>query len=211
MNGCKYGKPNCKNDNDSCRDICDICFDGLRYTPAKEKKKTCLKKHSDIDHRTGARFEQKNHRQNQKHIDVVSNRTPNSGAGKIKGDEQITGIINIMEELKTKTAKQTRGAETFTIHKSWLTKLTEEAGIENKEFWYLKFSFFEDDDDVYVIVPSDIIMSMVSTMIADRKISKNAQKRIDLANARADRAEKESEYLRARIIELKKEGDCRDD
>jgi hypothetical protein len=186
---------------------CDICFNAVYFTPKKEKHVSYLKKHSERSNRQGARFEQKNHENNNRILtnSAVSDLTPNSGAGYIKGDEHISGIISVMEELKTKTTKQTKGKETFTIHKAWLDKLTREAIQENKEFWYLKFSFFEDNVDWYCILSNDIVMSFVKTLVKDREKAKNADRLIELANRQKETAESKNLYLSAKIKELEAE------
>ena len=147
-------------------------------------------------------FETKNHEANQKLL-TTSNLTPNSGAGYIKGDEQITGLVRIMEELKTHVKpKIARGDKTFTIHKEWLEKLNKEAPLENMEFWYLKFRFLETDADTYITINEPVLMAMVKTMVEDRKKAKMAQQAIDLANAKADRIKAENILLEAKIREL---------
>lgn len=200
---------NCTN-FDSCANAgikCDICFNEVYFTPKKSKRVSYLKRHTERSNRQGARFEKQNHDNNNKILSgtAVSNLTPNSGAGYIKGDEHISGIISVMEELKTKTAKQTKGKETFTIHKKWLDKLTREAIQENKEFWYLKFSFFEDSTDWYCIVSNNLIMSFVKTLVSDREKAKNSDRLIKLANLQKETAETKSLYMSARIKELEAE------
>jgi hypothetical protein len=176
---------------------CALCFEQAYYIP--EKQKTKKKYTGKNSNRMGARFEKENHEANQKLL-ATSNQTPNSGAGKIKGDEQISGIIHVMEELKTKVKpKISRGSEVFTVHKEWLTKLATEASQENKEFWYLKFRFYEPETDTYVVVSQDMIMSMIKTMAEDRKKAKTAQYQIDMANAKAELLNAENTMLRAKI------------
>lgn len=204
---CKYGYSDCEYENNKC----NICFDGAQYVRMKKPKKTYrLQKHSSYSNRKGARFEQKNHQLNQAYLqsDTYSAMTPNSGAGRIKGDEEIRGLINIMEECKTRTVVQARGKEQFTIKKEWLSKLDKEARQANKEFWYLKFSFHEAEDDIYCVVDANVLLSMVQTLQADRKKVNVAQQKIDAANARAKTAELENSYLKAKIEELTvKEGE----
>ena len=156
---------------------CALCFDQSYYVPVKTIARNTLGRNKKSK-RMGSRFEHENHLHNTKVI-ATSNMTPNSGAGNIKGDEQISGIISIMEELKTRIKpKLSRGSEVFTVRKEWLDKLTSEASAENKEFWYLKFRFNEAEDDTYVVVNQDIIMSMIKTMVKDRSTAKQADDRI---------------------------------
>ena len=179
---------------------CALCPDRAYYSPEKIRvQKTYTGKKSN---RQGARFEAKNHEANQKLL-TSSNLTPNSGAGKIKGDEQITGLIRIMEELKTHVKPRiSRGDKTFTIHKEWFEKLNMEAPAENMEFWYVKFRFLETDPDTYVAVNENILMAMVASLVEDRRKAKLAQGAVDLANATADRIRAENVLLEARIREL---------
>jgi hypothetical protein len=179
---------------------CALCPDRAYYSPEKVRiKKIYTGKKSN---RQGAQFEAKNHEANQKLL-TTSNLTPNSGAGKIKGDEQITGLVRIMEELKTKVKPRlSRGDKTFTIHREWFQKLDKEAPLENMEFWYLKFKFLETDPDTYVAINEDVLMSMIATLVEDRSKAKTAQRAIDLANATADRIKAENVLLAARIREL---------
>ena len=179
---------------------CALCPDRAYYSPEKIRtKKTYTGKKSN---RQGARFEAKNHETNQELL-ASSKLTPNSGAGKIKGDEQITGLIRVMEELKTHVKPKTaRGEKTFTIHKEWLEKLDTEAQAENMEFWYLKFRFLETDTDTYIVLNENVVMSMIATLVEDRRNAKLAQRSIDLANATADRIKAENVLLTARIREL---------
>ena len=75
---------------------------------AKNKRKQ-VKFKARPDKRMGSVFEMKNHNANEALIhDVVNRMTPNSGAGKIKGDQEIKGIISVSEELKTKVADKAR-------------------------------------------------------------------------------------------------------
>jgi hypothetical protein len=96
--------------------------------------------------------------------------TPNSGAAFVKGDEEISGIINIAEELKTSSTITSRGNKTISIQKLWLDKLRQESRESRKEFWYLKFAFGDHEKDWYAILDSDMIMSMVYTMLQDRQV-----------------------------------------
>ena len=111
-----------------------------------------------------------------------------------------------MEELKTKVAEQAPGKKTFTIQKKWLDKLAKEAPEENMEFWYLKFKFQESDNQGYIIVDQDMIMSMVLTMSEDRKEVNKIKARFDVENKRRELAEvklleaqKEIELLKAEL------------
>lgn len=209
---CEWGRTDCKNEDNKCY-LCTA--PDYHYDPKFKKKQTMAK--AKVTKRQGSLFEARNHVNNHDLLnDVTSRMTPNSGAGgTYKGDEQITGIIRVMEELKThQTKNQGRqpGKETFTIKKEWLEKLNREAKAENMSFWYLKFAFRDEDLNSYCITESDVIMSMVKTMVEDRRTAKHAQAKIDVSEKRARLKEAESamlfaenEYLKARIKEL--EGD----
>ena len=198
---CEWGRTDCQNADKKC----DLCFtEDQHYLPPKQKKAPAPKRTQKADNRMGGAFEYKNHQQNQELL-TGSSMTPNSGAWIVKGDEQIRGLVNVMEELKTKVTKQAPGKETFTIKKEWLTKLNREAKEVNEDFWYLKFSFHEHQPETYVIVESDMIMSMIVTLVEDRKKTKQAQAQIDLADKRKQLVEAENIQLQAQINLLKAE------
>ena len=199
----------CEWGNDDCRfegEKCDLCFTYNQCYKAKAQKKWGMAKHAQkADGRQGSGFEFANHKRNNKVLsDAVSGMTLNSGATVLaKGDEQILGCIRIMEELKTKTAVQAPGKKTFTMQKKWLDKLHREALNEEMEFWYLKFSFYEADQDVYVAVEQDVIMSMVKTMVEDRRNIQKEKRRTDVENKRRELAEAELVAAQAEIALLK--------
>lgn len=176
---CEVNGINCINYYDY-PERCKYCYNQSFFVPNKIKSPISSGSNKKSK-RLGAKFEKENHDNNQALLSAASSMTPNSGAGSVKGDEQITGIINVMEELKTKVKEKTaRGSKTFTVHKEWLDKLNREASLENKEFWYLKFKFLESDNDTYVIVGQDIIMSMIKTMVVDRQKSLGADSYVNI-------------------------------
>lgn len=199
---CEWGYNDCKNIGEKCH----LCFsDGQYYDQAKQRKPAYINKRAQkADKRMGASFEYENHKANEAVLtEAKSMMTPNSGAGAIKGDERIRGLVNIMEELKTKVTKQTTGKESFTIKREWLTKLHAEANAANEEFWYLKFSFNEYAQDVYVVVEADVMMSMVATIVEDRRKANLAQSKIDVADKRRQLVEAQNIALIAEIELLK--------
>lgn len=199
---CTWGKTDCKNQDTQCY----MCFKEDQFYVSTTKVK--MPKKAKETGRKGSKFEAVNSNNNNALLLGGSVPTPNSGAGKIKGDEHIRGLINTMEELKEQNATTARGAKTFTIHKEWLDKLKREAMVENKEFWYLKFAFSTQDALAsihYVIVDVEQFMGMIKTMWEDRKKAKLAQAQIDVANKRANLAEAENVKLRAEIELLKAE------
>lgn len=177
---CTWGHEDCINNDDKCY----LCIsEDYHYKQPKNKKFGINKKAMKQDKRTGSGFEFKNHEGVRKNLinDISTRLTPNSGAGYVKGDQQISGIVTIMEELKTKIIQKAPGRETFTIQKKWLDKLHREAMQADQEFWYLKFSFLESDKNVYVIVEADMIDSMVKTMVKDRLAISKAEAKQDIA------------------------------
>lgn len=201
---CEYGYTDCINIGEKCY-LCSR--KGLHYKAPKSLKTTINKSAPKITKRKGSEFEFRNNQANNNLLNgVTSRQTPNSGAGQIKGDEEIVGIINIMEELKEQNKLTSKGLKTFTIQKEWLEKLHREADAANKEFWYLKFIFNGNDRDVYVILESDMLMSMVYTMVEDRRskellLQEKAivQREIDLLKAQQTVLNTENELLKEQL------------
>lgn len=196
MNQCEYGYPDCKNLDIKCH-LCSV--KGLHYKAPKDIKRSLNSNTAKITKRKGSEFEFRNNKANNNLLNgTTSRQTPNSGAGHIKGDEEISGIINIMEELKEQNKITSKGEKTFSIHKEWLEKLKIEAQAANKEFWYLKFVFSTNDQDVYAILDSEMVMSMVYTMVEDRK-------KALLAKQEQEIIKKESELLQCQLLTANKE------
>lgn len=208
---CKWNYDDCQSDESKCV----LCVtDGACYTAPKKRYKLKVNNQKP-DGRMGSAFEYANHKRNEEML-VKSQMTLNSGAtAKEKGDEQISGIINIMEELKTQEPERGKGCKSFAIKRHWLNKLHVEALRENKEFWYLKFAFSEDDGssltgfdegnpagNVFVTVEQDVIMSMVQTMVMDRQKAELCDARVDMYQKRAAAKETEVVALKAKIEEL---------
>lgn len=184
-----------------------LCVNGSKYAPIKNKTYGIKKNPNKKSNRMGSQAEMINH---QNTVDTISsNMTPNSGAGKVKGDEQIRGLVNIMQEVKTQEITRARGHSQFTIKREWLDKLDREAPAENMDFWYLNFSFKDNDEQMYTVIDSRQMQDIVATMVEDRKIAKQAQNKIDTANKRRIMIEAENtklqseiDYLKAKIKEL---------
>lgn len=205
MAECKWGHNNCKNKGDTCS-RCLLC--GQYYVAPSQK--TCLSlraKRSAPDGRKGSKFEYKNHKENEALVNTRM--TINSGAtAREKGDEQIRGIINIMEELKTQMPDRAKGTKSFSIKRQWLDKLHMEALKENHEFWYLKFAFDEDEavhagGTTYVVTEQDIIMSMVATMIRDRKKAAEIDAKLDMYKKHYQAADAKVVALQAELEAIK--------
>jgi hypothetical protein len=195
---CEYGHTDCVNEDNKCY----LCVNELHYQQQKQKSYG-LKKNIKADtKRMGSISEVKNHQQNQKMLTAATTGTPNSGAGSVKGDEQIRGIINIMEEIKTTTKKnegRQPGKESFTIQRSWMDKLEAEAAEARMEFNYLKFSFDQHDDKFYVVCNSKVFMDMVATMVHDRRQISSAQDVSDISEKRRQVVEAENVLLRSQL------------
>lgn len=164
--------PCLKNDSLCARypDKCHLCINESMFLASKTKtKKTTMRKYKKSE-RMGAGFEEFVKENINKDINTSANLTPNSGAGTVKGDIEISGCIDVALELKTKIKpKITRGSYSFTIQKEWLDKLERESKEANKEFWALVFNFNENDkSNVYSIIDLEQFNSIISTMVHDR-------------------------------------------
>lgn len=186
-------------------DKCLMCVNYSKYTPEKKKQFGIKKNLNKTSNRMGSKAEMINHESNKATIDASM--TPNSGAGKVKGDEQIRGLVNIMQEVKTQEVVRAKGHTQFTIKREWLDKLEQEAPAENMDFWYLVFSFKNTDTQQYVVIDKSQMNDMIATMVDDRKIAKAANSRIALADKKRIAAETENLALRAKIDALQAEID----
>lgn len=204
---CEWGYSDCQNQDKKCY----LCVsEGFHYLAPKAKSQGLRKSYIKTKEtgRQGAISEVKSYNQTQAALSTVVTGTPNSGAGRVKGDEQIRGLINIMIELKTTTRKNLNkepGKETFTIQRAWLDKLEAEAKAENMEFQYLKFSFKEHDDKFYCVTDNDVILDMIATMKHDREALKRVQNETDVYKKRAYLVEAQNTALHAEIELLKAE------
>ena len=201
---CPYGFDDCQN-----QDQCILCFDGNKYVAPKKKQQGLKKNYNKKTKRMGAVSENIAQQQNQATIDSVcsSRLTVNSGAGQEKGDAWITGLVEISQEVKTQLATRAKGCKSFSIQKEWLEKLNRESKEANKEFWWLVFSFKEDDEQQYVVAESQVFQDMIATLVHDRKISKEADKKIDLANKQRRIVETKNTELEAKVDRLQAELD----
>lgn len=194
MQRCRWGLEGCIN-----TEKCYLCTsEGYYYRSLKLSKKQAKGKAPKKSSRKGSLFEEKNHERNEALL-TGSRATPNSGAGSIKGDEQIFGLVTAMEELKQQTKVTAKGKKSFSINKDWLDKLEKEA--KNHEFWYLKFTYDKyGNKDIYVVTSQEMIMSMILTMAEDRKALK-------IAKAKQNISEKRARLFETEIIKLKAEID----
>lgn len=201
---CPYGKDDCQN----C-DQCLLCFNGNKYVAPKKKQQGLRKNYNKQTKRMGAVSENIAQQQNQATIDSVcsSRLTVNSGAGQEKGDAWITGLVEIAQEVKTQLPERAKGCKNFTISREWLEKLNRESKAAMKEFWWLVFSFKEDDEQQYVVAETQVFQDMVANLVHDRKIAKEASKKIDLANKQRRVAETKNTELEAKVDRLQAELD----
>lgn len=186
-------------------DKCLMCVNASKYSPEKKKQYGIKKNLNKQSNRMGSKAEMINH--NSIDATVKASMTPNSGAGKIKGDEQIRGLVNIMQEVKTQEVVRAKGHTQFTIKREWLDKLATEAPAENMDFWYLVFSFKDTDSQQYVVIDKQQMNDMVATLIDDRKIAKHANAKVALADKKRIAAETENLALLAKIDALQAEID----
>lgn len=198
---CEFEYTDCKNEDKRC----DLCFNASNYVPMKPKFNRLRKRNTEKPTgRMGELFERNNNKAVKNNINsVTTSMTPNSGAGKVKGDQQIVGLVRIMEELKTQDPHRARGHSQFTIQRKWLDKLDREAPVENMEFWYLKFAFCDTDEQSYVVIDSAQMNDMIATIVHDRKKANEADAKIKVAETRRVLAETESTKLFAEIEYLK--------
>ena len=203
MSECKYGL--------DCINIeqCHLCFNGNKCIAPKKKQQGIKKNYNKQTKRQGAVSENIVQQKNQATIDNVcsSRLTINSGAGTEKADTWITGLIEVAQEVKTQLPDRAKGCKNFTIKKEWLEKLNRESIAAGKEFWWLVFSFKENDDDLYVVCENQVFQDMIATMVHDRKIAKEADKKVDLANKQKRMIETKNTELEATIDRLQAELD----
>ena len=188
---------------------CHLCLNGSKLKLPKKKSSGLSKNYNKTTKRMGAISETITQKQNQATIDnVVSSRlTTNSGAGSEKGDAWITGLVEIAQEVKTQLPNRAKGCKSFTIQREWLEKLDRESKAAFKEFWWLVFSFKEDDEQLYVVADNKLFQDMVATIVADRKTAKEAQSKIDLADKHRKLTEKQNIELEAKIDRMQAEID----
>jgi heat shock protein HspQ len=175
----------------------------------KKKQQGLQKNYNKQTKRKGAISENIAQQKNQATIDNICSArlTVNSGAGEEKGDAWITGLVEIAQEVKTQLPERAKGCKNFTISREWLEKLNRESKAANKEFWYLVFSFKEDDEQQYVVAETEIFQDMIANLVHDRKIAKEADKKIDLANKQRRIAETKNTELEAKVDRLQAELD----
>ena len=209
---CEWGHDDCINEGKRCT---SCIVPDANYQPPKKVVRKRIQKHADkADGRMGSSFEYANHKVMKQVFtdtknDVVAHMTLNSGATIYeKGDEQIHGLLNIMEELKTQEPDRKGGTKQFTIQRKWLNKLKFEVDKENMDTHLLLFSFSEPEGEAgnaFAVYERDEILSLMLTVVNDRKRAKKAEKatevlkkKLAVAEAEIQKAKAQLEYLQAK-------------
>lgn len=196
--------------NEDCTNSeqCYLCFNSSKYIPPKKKSQGIKKNVNKKSNRMGSTLEVKTQQRLKSSVTsdkTMADMTPNSGAGNVKGDAQIRGLVRCMIENKTQEVVRAKGHKSFTIKREWLDKLATEAPKEDMEFWWLTFSFKDTDDQLYTVIDDQQMQDMIATIVHDRRIAQEADKRIDLANKLRKIAETKNTELEATIDRLKAE------
>ena len=111
-----------------------------------------------------------------------------------------------MQEKYTTSYASFLGRIYYIIHKP-KNIFFRESKASFKEFWYLVFSFKEDDEKQYIVCDTQVFQDMVATIVYDRKISKEADNKVDLANKQRRMAETMNTELEAKVDRLQAEID----
>lgn len=200
---CKFGHTDCTN-----TEQCYLCFNSSKYIPEKKKSQGLKKNLNKKSNRMGSTLETKTQQRLQSTVTsdkTMADMTPNSGAGNVKGDAQIRGLVKCMIENKTQEVVRAKGHTQFTIKREWLDKLAREAPDENMEFWWLTFSFKDTDNQLYTVIDDQQMQDMIATLVHDRRIAKEADRKVDLANKLRKMTEAKNTELEATIDRLKAE------
>lgn len=200
---CQFGHDDCTNSEQ-----CYLCFNSSKYIPPKKKSQGIKKNVNKKSNRMGSTLEVKTQQRLKASVTsdkTMADMTPNSGAGNVKGDAQIRGLVRCMIENKTQEVVRAKGHKSFTIKREWLDKLADEGPKEDMEFWWLTFSFKDTDDQLYTVIDDQQMQDMIATIVHDRRIAQEADKRIDLANKLRKIAETKNTELEATIDRLKAE------
>ena len=202
---CPFNKDDCQNETQ-----CHLCFEASKYIAPKKKQYGIKKNNNKKSNRMGSNLEVVNQKRLSSTVSdnkTVADMTPNSGAGHVKGDAQIQGLVRCMIENKTQEVTRAKGHSQFTIKREWLDKLANEAPKENMEFWWLTFSFKDTDSQLYTIIDDQQMQDMIATLVHDRKVAKEADSKVELANKQRKMIEAKNTELEATIDRLKAEVD----
>lgn len=203
---CDWGHDDCRWEGKKCS---GCILESFYYEPPEAKPRRRMKQHQDkADGRMGSNFEFANHKVmakvfggSEKEVNVGM--TLNSGATiKEKGDEQVSGLVNIMEELKTQEPDRKGGTKSFSIQRKWLDKLHREAMAEGKEMWWLKFAFSEPEGEAgrtFIVLEQDQILSLALMVRNNRARQKVAEAKEKKLEAELGAAKAEIQRLQAQI------------
>ena len=221
---CKWGHTDCKFEESAKCARCWTDSQNYKQMEYKQPKRLAKRSNQKADGRMGSHFEEANHKHNLqllKEAAAETHMTLNSGATHIeRGDEQLTGLFDVMQECKTQMPDRVKGTKTFTIRREWLDDLHQKAMNEKKEFWHLVFAFSEDEGcheggEVFVVLERKVTDKIIKSVISGRKVEKLAVMKIDVAEkmrakaeAKVTLLERENELLKAqlKLAQLKKEG-----
>ena len=188
---------------------CQLCINYSNFSPQKEKNKSQSFRKYKKSERVGAKFEENTLDIFKQSLGTKASLTPNSGAGSVKGDIQLKGMVPVYIECKTKEVdKIARGSKTFTIHREWLEKCKKEYKERGDEFWSLIFNFNElDRNEAYAIIDMNELSAWIATLDHDRRIAKEAQFTIDQYKHKNRELELEIIQLKTQVKNLKNECD----
>ena len=102
--------------------------------------------------------------------------TPNSGAGKIKGDAL---SYDLMQEMKERNHELKGGNKSISIQKEWLEKLEREAYQAGKPYYLLPFTFGEEEKKIYAILDYDVIMGIYADLVYLKETQEILERKIE--------------------------------
>jgi len=160
MSECEHAD-NCANLGKSCRK----CFGYNMFRPKKEQRRLGQQSGAKKSKKEGMAFEErgtKKYNQAVSQAKDVAKRQIASGAlyyalGDMITEEALTAAL---AEYKERGTLSSTGAKQITIKKEWLDKLEEEAKLMNREFYFLPFTFKDQDQD-YVVMNYDRMLAYV--------------------------------------------------
>lgn len=204
---CKHNLSPCEYEGS---DKCSTCYTGQYHKEPEQKvRKTLARRAQRKDNRQGSAFEYANHQYNENKISASL--TTNSGATRYeKGDEHLSGLVRVMQELKTQLPDRKGGTKSFSIKREWLDKLRKEAK-DDFEFWYLLFSFSEPEGmagDVYAVIERDLLSELILTVARLRNQVTIETKQRSLVEKKSLRIQAELSLERAKNAELEEELAC---
>ena len=114
--------------------------------------------------------------------------TPNSGAGKIKGD----GVTSdLMQEMKERNNTLKGGKKSISIQKEWLDKLRKESYEAGKSYYVLAFTFGEDEHKIYGAMDYETVMGMYEDIVYYKEREKILLEKVSELNNKISELENE--------------------